>query len=653
MDNAQYVTFDLYDTTVVRKSVSEFDIFELTWNELKRRHAEFPDVDVYISHRKASELASQTLDAPTLKQILQYMPISYSQYLELIESVESEVEMQQLSVIPHAIEFIQKLRQDNKKIAFISDMHLSAKYLQPKIESLELYQAGDILLVSSDVGKSKARKGKLFRYFLDTNKLEAKNVTHYGNSLWSDVKMAKKYGLSACYIPEFNANKYESLLRTEISDKKATNHLCSTSKFTRIECYESASVCVFSDRQSDKRVISDIACSVAGPVLYFFVRWVLEECRRESVATIRFLTRDGEILKAIADELPAELTEGLDIQLLEVSRNSLVLPTASVVPIEHWIQAGLQPGSFLVQHFDRLPAQHLFQRAGICIQKDIKILSEFGLTNGELPLGVDGLEKWKSALASPKIREVILESSKNKLESVTGYLQQNIGQKDIHKVALVDVGWTGQQAAMLGALFQKMLNTNTIHLHIGRLRTYPLLFDANITGWLFDESDNRPSPIPSPVALFESFLATTSGGVSSYEKDENGRWIAKRRTQQHTKALQTWGQETVRRGIISYAKNSIETNLSSEEQLRLSMVLLREFWCNPTYEEGRCWGDFPYEQDQSGKNIAKLTNRYSVMSVFNKLIARKQEVDWKAGSLAITSSPLREFIQLFDRIKGA
>jgi len=653
MDNAIYITFDLYDTTVMRESTSEFDVFELTWNELSSLHADFPDLESYLKHRKESELASKPLDAPSLKQILQYMPEVYTQHLDLIESVESEVEMRQLSVVPRAVEFIKTLRLENKKIAFISDMHISSTYLLPRIQTLGLYETGDILLVSSDVGVSKARKGKLFHHFLETNDLMAKNVTHYGNSYWSDVKMAKKHGLSSRYIPEFNANRFESLICREVADTKASHQLVTTSRLTRKECVESADVNIFCDRQSGKRAISDIACSVAGPILYFFVLWVLEECRRESVTTIRFLTRDGEILKAIADELPAELTEGLDIQLLEVSRNSLVLPTASVVPIESWVKAGLQPGSFLLQHYDRLPAEHLFQRAGICSEKHSNVLSEFGLIEGESPLGIDGLEKWKVALASPKIHEIILESSKSKLKSITGYLQQNMGPANVDSVALVDVGWTGQQAAMLGALFQEKLNTSSIHLHVGRLRAYPLLFDANITGWLFDESDGRPSPIPNPVALFESFLATTSGGVSHYKKDSEGVWIAERRTQQHTKALQVWGQETVSQCIVDYAKNSSLPNLTSENKIALSKTLLNEFWCNPTYEEGKYWGDFPYEQDQSGENIAKLAKRYSVTSIFNKLLAKKQEVDWKDGSLAITAFPLRELIRLFDRLKGA
>lgn len=638
---------------MVREIESEFHVFELIWNQVSKLDSQIPGLQEFIKHRSESQKASSDIDAPSLRKILEYMPKIYSPYLSEIESIESKVEMQLLSVVPSAIDYLSELREKNYKIAFISDMHISSTSLRPKLESLGLCEPADELLVSSDVGFSKSRGGKLFRYFLETNNLKAINVTHYGNSFWSDVRMARKQGVSAAYTPDFNLNRYESLVKGSISDQTAADHLVFNSKLTRMNSYNSDGANVFTDTRLDKKVISNIASSVAAPVLYFFVLWVLKECREQSISTIRFLTRDGEIFKAIADELPPELTDGLNMQLLEVSRNSLVLPTASVVPIDDWIQAGFQPGSFLIQHYDRLPAQHLFKRAGLCIHKDFEILRNFGLTEGEVPLGRDGLEKWKRALSSQAIQNRVLESSKSRLNAVSAYLQQNIGLESGDKVALVDVGWTGQQAAMLGALIQEKMDVSSVHLHIGRLRKYPLLNEADIKGWLFDESDQRPSPIPNPVALFESFLATTSGGVDSYKQDENGHWIATRRSQQHTQALKAWGQETVIRSIVEFAKSTKKTNLSSDEQLKLSKILLEEFWCNPTYEEGRFWGDFPYEQDQSGKNIAKLAKRYSILSVVYKLLGKKQEVDWKAGSLQTTAAPLRELIEIFDKLKAS
>jgi len=214
------------------------------------------------------------------------------------------------------------------------------------------------------------------------------------------------------------------------------------------------------------------------------------------------------------------------------------------------------------------------------------------------------------------------------------------------------MGWTGQQAAMLDALIQESLNVVPMHLLIGRLSRSSLLNSANIDGWLFDESKNRPSPIPNAVAIFESFLATTSGGVESYEKSKEGYWIAKRRPQQHTQELEDWGQSIVKRCLIEFSKNAPKANLEPEDQLGLGKSLLAEFWCNPTYEEAKYWGSFPYEQDQSGKNIAKLVKQYNVQTILRRVRGKKQEVDWKAGSLAITTSPLREIVTLFEFLKS-
>lgn len=650
MDTIHYATFDLYDTTVVRREVSEEFVFESVWHELSKRGISLPSLEQYVQHRSDATRASQPIDAPSLQAILKHLPKSYLAHADVIESVESEIEMQQLSVVPSAIAFISTLRQKGTRIAFLSDMHISAIYLQEKIASLGLFEEGDVLLVSSDVGFSKARDGNLFRYFLDKFPIVPSNVTHFGNSFWSDVKMAKKHNIHAKYIPDLNPNKYEALIGDVALDNKARDSLINASKLTRLHSYDADDVCLFSDAHVDKKIVANVASSVAGPVLYFFVHWVLKRCREKSISTVRFLTRDGEIFKAIVDELPAKLTDGFDIQLLEVSRNSLVLPTASVVSIDSWVQAGIEPGSFLVQHFDKLPAQHLFNRAGLCIHHNEALLLEFGLAESDKPLGAAGLEKWKQALASPKVQEVILASSRSRLESVSGYLQQNIGTSNSGDVALVDVGWTGQQAAMLSALIQHATQRASLNLLVGRLRTLPLLSEASIEGWLFDESNNRPSPVQNPVALFESFLATTSGGVESYGQNGSGSWVAKRRVQQHTQALENWGQPTVKLCVTEYAK-LYETTLSADEQLVMANTLLKAFWCKPAAGEAKYWGSFPYEQDQSGENIIELARKYSFQSLLYRLFGKKQEVDWKAGSLKISNPAIRLFAKVYDSLK--
>lgn len=652
MNTVDYATFDLYDTAVVRHHASEITVFELTWKELSSLHINFPKLEAYVRDRQEAQRHSGVIDAPSLSKILEFLPDIYRPFLADIESLESKLEMRQLSVAPSIIKYIAGLRKKNIKIAFISDMHIGAKHLQPTIESLGLYKKGDIVLVSSDVGCSKSRQGKLFRYFLNHNNLSAKHIVHHGNSFWSDVKMARKHGIAPRFIPELNPNRFEVLIKKEIADRGIRKQLMSGSKKTRIEAYEKFDTSLFDQPRRHDKTLINIASSVAGPVLYFFVLWAIKQCRQRSITRIRFLTRDGEILKAIADELPSDLTEGLDIQLLEVSRNSIVLPTASVVPIEDWIQAGLQPNSYLVQHHDRLPAQHVFQRAGLCVEKNSDVLSEFGLTDGNTPLGDEGLEKWKLALASAQVHEIIRRSSEERLHAVSAYLQQNIGSPSAGEVALVDVGWTGQQAAMLGALIQQTVKVKSLHLLVGRLKRFPLLTDANIEGWLFDETANRPSPTSNPVALFESFLATLSGGVQAYEQAAEGHWIAKRRSQHHTNALSDWGQKIVRECLVNYAKNSEENQLSSSDQLALSEILLKEFWCNPSVEEAIHWGKFPYEQDQTGKSVATLAREYQVKSLCRKLVGIKHEIDWKAGSLAISAAPIREMIKIFEFLKS-
>ena len=207
--------------------------------------------------------------------------------------------------------------------------------------------------------------------------------------------------------------------------------------------------------------------------------------------------------------------------MLEVSRQSLLLPAASVISIEKWGQLGLEPGSFLVQQYDQIPARQVIARAGILFENHADVLGQFGITDPESPLGHSGLKCWANALQAESIRQLIIEESGRRLVNAQAYFSQNLPDISDKRIALIDIGWTGQQAAMLSALIRQIGGADPLHLHVGRLRSRPLIVPADIEYWLFNELIKR-SPVENPVALFESFCVTTTGGVEGYQLDSAG-----------------------------------------------------------------------------------------------------------------------------------
>jgi len=610
-----------------------------------------PGCASFVAARKRADAHSKVIDAPKLSQILHYLDESLLPLAEEIERMEIALELDQLRPVPAGEAQLKQSRNDGYRIAFISDMHIGAEHLGSKLEEMGLMHDGDMIMVSSDHGVSKSRQGRLFEHFLRVHNVKADAVTHHGNSEWSDVKMATKHGLSAHHCPPANPNRYEALLLDESASCRGLETIASLSRDTRLHCGIDSGL-IENDIADDEQALTGISTSVASPVMVAFVLWVIKRCREESISTLRFLTRDGELPYLIAQALPAHVTDGLDMGMLEVSRRSILLPAASVIPLDRWLEFGLERGSFLLQKVELLPAGQVIARVGFSFEDDADLLQRFDITDPDAPLGKEGLVKWKTALQDDSVRQMIQQRSSARLKETSAYLKQNLPGMSDQRVALIDIGWTGQQAAMLSALIRQEGGCNPLHLHVGRLRNRPLIVEADVEGWLFDERVQR-SPVENPVALFESFCVTTSGGVDGYRIDGDGTATAVRRSQDHKENIVAWGQPVLRDCIIQFASEagSVMNEMDATVLRDACEKLLLAFWESPQLHEARKWGAFPYEQDQTGQTVRELSNPYNWAQLRSRLTDGYSGMDWKAGSIEMSPSPIREIMKLREKYR--
>lgn len=653
-------SFDLYDTIVMRRILSTSALRKSVWTQLRNSGYTVPDLSAFLAMRSEADVNSKYIDAPTFAQILEHLHADLKPLAGVIETIETNIEIEQLRCVPGSIDTLQKLRQSGSHIVFLSDMHISATQIEPKLRELGVFEDGDALLVSCDTGVSKSRKGRLFQHFSKSFNVPASHITHYGNDAWSDIKMAQKHSIKAKHCWAANPNRFEHLLidqskATESTDSTISEALASFSRDARltVRCKRTTSLHEINEQE---QALTGISSSIAAPVLVSFVLWVIEKCREESISTIRFLTRDGELLYQIAKALPEPITQGLHLDMLHVSRRSLLLPAASTMEFSAWLEIGLEPGAFLVQQIDLLPAKNVIARVGIEFSQHAELLSQFGITDSEKPLGEHGLRNWKRALQNDSVRSIITQESQKKLKATNAYLRQNLPDIVKSKVALVDVGWTGQQASMISALIRNIGGQDPTHLHIGRLRDEPLAAPATIHGWLFNErgDNSQKSPVNNPVALFESFCATTMGGVESYQQEPNGSMSVLRRSQAHKPNLIAWGQPTVRDCIMEFAACAGELmhQTNSTVLKTLCTNLLIEFWENPTALEARTWGSFPYEQDQAGLAVRQLAQPINVPALISWVTNDYSPPDWHAGSVALSPTHIKQLLKLKKRFFG-
>jgi hypothetical protein len=78
-------------------------------------------------------------------------------------------------------------------------------------------------------------------------------------------------------------------------------------------------------------------------------------------------------------------------------------------------------------------------------------------------------------------------------------------------------------------------------------------------------------------------------------------------------------------------------------------TLLLDFWDHPSRNEAEKWGAFPYEQDQTGQAVKQLANPYTASQIFAKLKGERVERDWKAGSIELSSAPIKQLLKIHAR----
>lgn len=227
-DKIKVISFDIFDTALVRPFYRPEDLFDGLNNRFKTYCPSLP-----IKFSKLRVEAEKTLREERIYQcenpaedvsldeiytkIAQLVPVSHK-VLQKMKSAEISLEERFL----HKRESIYNLYQIavhiHKKVIFTSDMYLDGKTLQ-RILYRNGYDRIDGIYVSAEQGASK-RTGTLYDRIIDELNVDGNNILHVGDSWESDVINARRYGIVTCFYP-----KTVECLAYGISDIKSTHAL--------------------------------------------------------------------------------------------------------------------------------------------------------------------------------------------------------------------------------------------------------------------------------------------------------------------------------------------------------------------------------------------------------------------------------------------
>ncbi|MBR2670361.1 MAG: hypothetical protein IKE36_11270 [Solobacterium sp.] len=402
IDEAEVISFDVFDTLLVRSVSAPEDVYELTARKCGL------DVSRFVRIRKDAMQAHIHENIEEIyREIGKMYPLSEELCIKA-KDTELQIEAQVLTGRESVVFLFNYALSGNKPVYLISDMYLPEAFLSDLLNKKGIcgYQK---LIVSCEYGMLKYEG--LFEVL---KSLEGdRKYLHFGDHYEHDITMAEGTGISAVYLPSVKDmalhNGWTSCIQqAETINERILLGLCLRERYQDVFREEGTSVRRYA------------ACALT-PLLLGFMTWLIRNVRKSTCAKLLFVSRDGYLLQKIYEQFResygTELPESLYFY-------------------------GSRKASFIPNSFGEGWAQHMLIRAGDSTPD--RILTEiYGLS----PESVDVYdpELYKDSLEylrchAGKIEENAIQARQNYLKYMKNCGLQ-IGEEYIF-VDLIAAGFT-------------------------------------------------------------------------------------------------------------------------------------------------------------------------------------------------------------------
>ena len=291
------VSFDLFDTLIMRQTLFVTDVYEIVEQRLRGMGIYIED---FCGKRLESEKSLSKTTAPTLVKIYAYMRDTYS-ISEIIpeELAELEWSVDYALIVPRRemCELVADVYKQGKKIYITSDTYYTKEQLIQILEKCDIIFYTDIL-ASCEYGTGKQQN----LYEKLHEKLQGKSCIHIGDDVVADVESAEKNGIAHCQI-------YSGIdLMESVGYLGLWDSITGLSSRIRVGMFVSKLFNSPFQFETEERKLSiqspyDLGYLFFAPIICDFVIWFHEQVKCNRLQNIWFCARDGYLIKKIYDEL--------------------------------------------------------------------------------------------------------------------------------------------------------------------------------------------------------------------------------------------------------------------------------------------------------------------------------------------------------------
>ena len=344
------ISFDVFDTLLVRRTLRPEDVFELTGMRLAR---EGLDVVDYARHRLRAQTAGEHLTLEEIcRGVCERVGLPASQ-AERLAAAELEAERDVLLPRESVAALLEEAKRAGKTVLLVSDMYIPARDLRRLLADKGI-TAFDDLLVSCDRGLGK-REG-LIREAAAA--FTGRSFLHVGDSGEADLCAAREAGVDAVLLPSalslaFRAG-WEPVARQAATFAERCLVGCALAR-------------VYADPFQPRQMfeadmplrLRHYGFGALGPVLAGFLSWLAAGLARERYDCVIFLGRDGYLLRPAYERLRTCFPQ-MDLPrsvYFHMSRHAAFLAVAGDLAgrLDRVSRLGLSPREYLVNVLD-LPA---------------------------------------------------------------------------------------------------------------------------------------------------------------------------------------------------------------------------------------------------------------------------------------------------------
>lgn len=441
----EVISFDLFDTMIFRPFSAPTDLFFLLGEK-----PDFPDfkrIRIEIEAKARQEKFSQTGSYEvTLADIWRLMERETGLDAKAGEDLERAMEEELCYANPFMLKVFEELRRNGKTIIVTTDMYLPHDCLGTILER-NGYDGIAQLYISSECGKSKYGGG-LYDEMLKGVKEKLgrdASVIHVGDNLYSDIKMAKKYGASTLHYP--NADSAASIFRAQDMSpiiggayRGIVNHFLYSGLCSHSMEYEFGFI-------------------YGGLFAVGYCVFIHNYVRQNNADRVLFLSRDGDILEQVYNMLyPNE-----DTQYAYWSRAAALKLTADENRYDffrrflyHKVNQGKSIADILNDMelgklIEKLSGNYTFKNEKGKLRPFEKISKKHSEINSNSKLTDENVEEVKEFLLANWDEVLSIYGSQSEAAGI--YYTKML--EGCRRAAAVDIGWAGSGAMALRTLIKK------------------------------------------------------------------------------------------------------------------------------------------------------------------------------------------------------